>query len=251
MSEHVSDFALDQELTHSNSGATAGHVRTCPVCAARLEALRIHRAQLVESNALAPTRRDVMKRAEGQGDNRRRWRWLSLLPLAAAVGFAVWAIAPIRSRPPSERVKGKPFLELLDVDGHSAHDLRQADRVWISLTSAGHPYALLAQVDEHGAVAQVWPPSSAKSGEVSAAGPSRLQPGFEVTRGSFVLFAFLSDKPLRADEVLGALRLSAGSGWCIPPHSSCNLDQLPEPPELPEESARVTTLVRVSDPKDR
>jgi hypothetical protein len=243
MSEHVSDFALDGMLTGQSGLGMEAHLAVCGACSERLEILREHRSRTVAAAPFVQLERTLRARRAPIG----RWAWYA----AASVAGLVCVLA-VTARPgeATTRVKGGPSLTVTRRDGNPSNRLQAGERVAVSLVSAGHPYALIEAVDDHGEVSQLWPVDGDDSGVVTARA-GRLEPEFEVTRGSFALFAFLSKEPLSGRLARQALAVAVAQVSGRSPDGRLPLDALPDPVRLPGESARVRSHFWVSAEEPR
>jgi hypothetical protein len=147
------------------------------------------------------TRQRLAARAQPK---RRRWAWWSAGGLSIALAASLALVLTSRSEP-RIRYKGRPRIELLR-EPDATGPVHAGEHVSLVMHAAGHPYALLMAIDEKGAVEQVWPAQGTQSGRLPPQHPDQpLEPGFEVTPGSFAVHAFLSDAPLNTTEAAEAL----------------------------------------------
>ncbi|MBS2026937.1 MAG: hypothetical protein JST54_03445 [Deltaproteobacteria bacterium] len=185
---HLSDLTLDELAGRELS---APHLAECAACRARLEAFRSFRARSLASPRFEEIRASLKPP--------RRMRWVPFgLALAASLALAL-VVAPRLG--PHERIKGKPFLQLVTARGESAGPVSPGARLGLTVNGAGSGYVLVVALAPDGGVSQLWPVHGEVSGAIPP-GSARLEPPFEVTPGSAHLVALFSDAPLDAREVL-------------------------------------------------
>ncbi|MCP3142792.1 hypothetical protein [Pyxidicoccus xibeiensis] len=215
MSEHLSDFALDEVLA---GGPRSPHLESCGACRERLARLGAHAESVQAGPHFSRVRARLLAEA-AQRPSRPTTSWFSAWLLVPAL--ATLAVVVVQGTPPVDaggqagpstgaegaapaggqgtRVKGPPAVELFRLeDGQVNPALKEGDAVALRLRSGGRPYALVVSMDVGGQVEALWPAGAGRSGELVAEQPAPL---FQVTRGDFVVHAIYSDTPLRFDEV--------------------------------------------------
>ena len=120
------------------------------------------------------------------------------LALAASLALAIVVVPRLG---PRERIKGKPFLQLVTARGESSGPVAPGSRLGLSVNGGGHGYVLVVAVAPDGGTSQLWPVRGDSSGAIPP-GSARLEPPFEVTPGSAHLVALFSDAPLDVRDVL-------------------------------------------------
>jgi hypothetical protein len=180
------------------------HVAACEACQQQLTRARSEAALVRE----LPEFQRTFERLRPQP---AKISWLArwALPgiglfLSAAAATLVLVVHPGSAL---DQVKGAPSLALLrSSDAAAQAPLRSGEHVRLSVGAAGHPYLLVVALDETGRVDPIWPSGKATSGKAPSGGVSALEPGFEVTPGSFLLYAVFSDVPLETPGVRRALK---------------------------------------------
>jgi len=185
---HLSDLALDELASREVS---APHLADCLACRRRLDAFRNFRAR-----SLADPRFEQIRASLKPA------RRMNVVPMGLALAASIaLAIVLVPKLGPHERIKGKPFLELVTARGESAGAVAPGARLGLTVNGAGHAYVMVLAVSPDGGAAQLWPVRGDASGAIPP-GSARLEPPFEVTPGSMHLVALFSDAPLDIHDVL-------------------------------------------------
>jgi hypothetical protein len=215
MNQHVSSFVLDEAAAQlALSDAARAHLEQCVECGARLGERR-REARAVRD---APYFERAFAHLHESATSASR-RWWTAPQWAAALGAlaAVVMVAVLSPPPPMSRTKGGPSLSVLRIGPSNGPVLSPGEHVQLSVTTAGHSYALVVGVDESGAASAVWPVGANQSGPVPG-GIGKLKPPFEVTPGALTLYAFFSDAPLDANDVKQAVEEALAKGTqTVPP----------------------------------
>lgn len=248
MSEHLSDFTLDEVVV---GGPRPAHLEDCGPCQRRLEQLRAYAEAVRAQPRFAHVRTRVLehaKRPERPAASAwRPLRWFVPMLATAAVALLVvrgplaW-MTPMPGGPdaPGTRLKGSPAVELLRMaDGQASPVLRKGEQVALRLQGAGYRYALVVAQEASGEVEMLWPSTSRWSGELIA---NPAAPLFQVTEGDFVVHAFYSDVPLELDEVRDWLALHGPECSKEEPEDECLA-----PAELSARAAHVAVAQKVEE----
>jgi hypothetical protein len=191
-----------------------GHLAACDDCRERSTQLSADLSAVRFHAGFRETRQRLAARAASR--SRRRWWSVGGVGLVAAAASVALLVQPVS--PSGVRTKGGPVVRLVRGAGKTG-PLQVGERVSLGLQPGRHRYALLLSVDTNGAVEQVWPATETQSGHLADAPEIVLQSGFDITPGSFILHAFLSDAPLPAADAAEALRrhrTNAGNLALIP-----------------------------------
>lgn len=203
MSEHLSDYALERHDPDeaSASSSVAAHLAACEFCRSRYSEMGKARADALASPHFARTRRQIEETR-----TRNRWKLpllsIALPAFALAAAIILWprgAVEPMRT-------KGRVAIEVLSDGQPLKGAVAPGSEITLAVSAGGRSHVLVIGVDEAGRVETMWPPRAVESGPAPRGVRAQLPRKFLVTPGSFALHAYFSNVPLRADEVLNALR---------------------------------------------
>lgn len=201
MAEHTSDLVLDELAAGlAAAPAQADHVRGCVRCSSRLETLSTERRASLASPGYARTLAALRALPERPPFWRR---WTFVLPLAASLAAGAFLLVPR----PTDRIKGRPSLELLreGVGAKVTGPVRPGERLALAVGAAGAKELLVMAVGDDGSIAELWPAGGDGSGAAPSGAATVLSPAFVVTPGSATLYAFFSERPLSEKRVEAAL----------------------------------------------
>lgn len=208
MAEHLSHLVLDELAAGLEAPAgSKEHLSSCAQCVHALEAIREPRDAFLAS----PQARTSFARlaAATSSAPARRSAWWARWALALAVPATAVLVFLALPQEPGERLKGSASIQLLGPDQQPVRQARAKDAVRLALGGGGFSYCAVLSVDERGRVEPLWPPGGRESARIPPGARTVLEPPFEVTPGSLVLFAFFSDRPLELGQLGSALRAQA------------------------------------------
>ncbi|MBK7858752.1 MAG: hypothetical protein IPJ65_09045 [Archangiaceae bacterium] len=214
MSLHLSQLVLDELASEVAAPAGAReHLEGCAQCSARLAAVRRDREASVKSFGYARTRARVA------AERPARWRELLpfIVPVAAALLFLVIAsLNPGKAADP--RLKGGPTVDFLRA-GQPVTEAKPGDVLELQLGAVGLRHAIVLSVDKDREVDVLF------DGELPPGAVVTLPRRLEVTPGSVVVHAFLSEQPLDAKRAVSAMEneIRQYAGWPLeapPPQSA-------------------------------
>jgi len=201
MGEHASDLRLDELAAGMEVGeGTRAHVAGCQECSARLRQIETARARAKEMPGFHRVKARVRALSE-----RRRWTWAVFAAPAVAVALVLVLVVVRPGAEPGTRVKGGFSIAAVTADGREVQRARPGDRLNLAIGAAGRSEVLVLGVDDRGAVEVMWPPMAPRSVQAPPGARAVLQPPFEITPGSFALYALFADAPIPAGPAKEAL----------------------------------------------
>jgi hypothetical protein len=242
VSRHLSELELDTAAGARALGdavplRSRWHLWRCAACCQRLADRRAENDAGRAAGAYGRVAERVFGAVPVARPRRARTRpvfWVA--PAVVAAGLLLWGLRPAPRAPaPDLRAKGSVaqtaamWLELTAaVPALPRESFRVGERASIRVRRATAGQVVVLGVERSGAVSQVWPPSSSRSGALPPDG--LLAPAFTVTEGDLLLLAWVSDRPVAVPPLLSHLRRRVGvcQGRALEP--AC---LFPEPAERP------------------
>lgn len=206
----LSDLMLDRYLASEldgtgEAGAVRGHLETCEVCTARVDALEVERTEYLQARWRAQRRRRPFARvaavAGGFG------------ALAAGVLVAVLAIGPEPSKAPAVRTKGSLALDVVAKKHDGSVEqilpgsrLSPGEAIRFKISTQAEGYLTIAALDSAPAVS-IYHPGPGGQTKVGP-GQHQLLDGsitLDRTLGPERIVAFLCEEPVSQEQIVGAL----------------------------------------------
>lgn len=221
MAEHLSKLVLDEIAAGLSSDAAAlAHSADCAECRERLKQHLDARTQVegaaqfervfaklkVHLNTPSTIEISVPAQPVLTKPKRRRWGFVVAPAFAVAAALLVFLVSRPKDDANATRLKGGVSVRVLHApDGAAMTSARPGEHVVLAVSKANQPFGLVMAVDASGDITQVWPSRAPVSAQLPAGPEARLTPGFEVTPGTVVLHAFLSQEPLKVETARALL----------------------------------------------
>ncbi len=232
---HLSSPELDllhaSALSAAEKAAAEAHLTSCASCRALSEELAADRAHF-QRYVFARSLPKIAERVRPSLLERFAAGWKLLVP-ASVVGLALLVVALRPAADPELGIKGGGNLQVFARREEAVFPVRNGtrlapgDRIRFVVDPGTSRFVLIASVDGAGKVSVYFPPGGVQSAPVSA-GRNELPRSIELDEvlGTEQLFAYFSDQPLTAQDVVDAL--SRGEPNSLPGVRPVVLDFLKE-----------------------